>query len=93
MGWPLSCWGYGPAPAFTFIGRKNGSLTAQPQLYNGVHGWYRARIEHLFGQLWHWGLVRNISHGGPGELHQSMRFFYIAFHAILHSEVGQSPLL
>ena len=42
------------------IARKNGTLTAWQQLYNNVHGWYRACIEHLFGQLWHWHLVRNI---------------------------------
>ena len=40
-----------------FIGRKNGTLTARQPSYNDVHGWYRARIEHLFEQLWHWGLV------------------------------------
>ena len=27
----------------------------------------------IFGQLWHWGLVRNMWCGGPNELHQSMR--------------------
>ena len=32
-----------------FIGRKNGTLTARRQLYNDVHGWYRAHTEHLFG--------------------------------------------
>ena len=46
---------------------------AWEQLYNDVHGWYRARIEHLFGHLWHWGLVRNIWRGSPNELHQSVR--------------------
>ena len=53
-----------------FIRRKNGTLTARQQCYNGVHRWYRARIEQLFARLWHWGLVRNIWHGGPDELHQ-----------------------
>ena len=56
-----------------FIGRKNGTLTARQQSYYDVHGWYRAHIEHLFGQLWHWGLVRNMWRGGPTELHQSVR--------------------
>ena len=56
-----------------FIGRKNGTLTARQQCYNDVAGWYRARIEQLFAWLWHWGLVRNICHGGPNELHQSVR--------------------
>ena len=67
MDWPLSGWRYGPAPAFTFMGRKNGTLTARQQSYNDVHEWYRARIEHLFGQLWH------IWRGSPDELHQSLR--------------------
>ena len=43
-----------------FMGRKNGALSARQQCYNDVHRWYRARIERLFAQLWHWGLVRNI---------------------------------
>ena len=55
-----------------FIGTKNGTLTARQQWYNNVHEWYRACSEHLFGQLWHWGLVRNIWHGVPNELHQSV---------------------
>ena len=69
---PLSIWGYGPAPfrlgiwagpllvgdvIMPFIGRKNGTLTARQQSYNDVDGWYSARIEHLFGQFWHWGLA------------------------------------
>ena len=45
---------------------------AQQQSYNDLHGWYRAHIEHLFGQLWHWGLVKNIWRGGSEELHQSL---------------------
>ena len=46
---------------------------AQQQSYNDQHGWYGAHTEHLFGQLWHWGLVRNMWCGGPDELHQSVR--------------------
>ena len=46
-----------------FIGRKNGTLTARQHSYKDVHGWYRACIGHLFGQLWLWGLVRNIWRG------------------------------
>ena len=30
-----------------FIGRKNGNLIARLKLYNDVHCWYRAHIEHL----------------------------------------------
>ena len=36
-----------------FIGRKNGTLTADQQCYNDVHGWYRACIEEMFARLWH----------------------------------------
>ena len=74
-----------------FIGRKNGNLTAWQQLYDDVHGWYRAHIEHLLGQSWHWGLVRNMWHGGPDELHQSA--WFVALHANLPSDAGLSPSL
>ena len=41
-------------------GTSHGRMVAQPTAIFVVGGhWYRARIEHLFGQLWHWGLVRN----------------------------------
>ena len=63
--WPVSVRGYEPALAFTLL-PKNGTLTAQQQSYNDVYGWYRVRIEHLFGQLWH------IWRGSPDELHQSV---------------------
>ena len=56
-----------------FIGRKTGILTAWQQSYNDVHEWYRACIEPLFGQLWHWGLFRNIWRGSPNDLRQSVR--------------------
>ena len=64
MDQPLSSWGYGvvggPGGAYKgwiyvsvpVIGRKNGTLTVRQQSYNDV--------EHLFGQLGHWGLVRDI---------------------------------
>ena len=44
--------------ALSFIGRKN--LTEQQKEYNHVHGFYKARIEHLFLCMWQWGIVRNI---------------------------------
>ena len=37
--------------AVPFIGRNN--LTKQQQEYTDVHGYHRARIEHLFGRLLH----------------------------------------
>ena len=54
-----------------FPGR--GKLTERQQQYNDVHGWYRARVEHLFAQLWQWKVVRNIWQGGETELHETMR--------------------
>ena len=60
---PVSGWGYGPNPnllLFSLEERKNGTLTARQRSYNDVHGWCRAHMEHLFRQLWHWGLLRNI---------------------------------
>ena len=56
-----------------FMGRKNGTLTAQQKCYNELHGWYHARIQQLFACLWNWGLVRNIWCGSRDELHQSVR--------------------
>ena len=54
-----------------FPGR--GKLSERQQQYNDVHGWYRARVEHLFAQLWQWKVVRNIWQGGETELHETMR--------------------
>ena len=30
------------------------------QEYNDVHGFYRARVEHLFARLWQWRIVHNV---------------------------------
>ena len=56
-----------------FISFCHSSEEARQHSYNDVHGWYRACFEHLSGQLWHSGLVRNIWRGGPDELRQSVR--------------------
>ena len=57
--------------AWPFIGRK--TLTEQQKEYNDVHGFYRARIEHLFARMWHRGIVRNIWRGSGTELHEYVR--------------------
>ena len=57
--------------AWPFIGRK--TLTERQKEYNDVHGFYRARIEHLFARMWHWGIVRNIWRGSGTELHEYVR--------------------
>jgi hypothetical protein len=74
-----------------FIGRKNGTLMAWQPSYNDVHGWYRARMEHLFGQLWHWGLVRSMWHYGPYELHQSVRVLFLFGEFCIRRQVRRPP--
>ena len=54
--------------AWPFIGRK--ALTERQKEYNDGHGFYRARIEHLFARMWHWGIVRNMLRGSGMELHE-----------------------
>ena len=41
-----------------FISRK--VLTKREREYTNVHGYYRARVEHLFARLWHWKVIRDI---------------------------------
>ena len=57
--------------AWPFIGRK--ILTERQKRYNDVHGFYRARVGHLFARMWHWGIVRNIWRESGTELHEYMR--------------------
>ena len=57
--------------AWPFIGRK--MLTERQKEYNDVHSFYRARIEHLFARMWHWGIVRNIWRGSGTEWHEYVR--------------------
>ena len=40
------------------FGRK--SLIVQQKTYNGIHGYYRAWVEHSFACLWSWRVVRDI---------------------------------
>ena len=42
-------------------------------MYNDIHGFYRARVEHLFGRLWAWKVVRNTWTGSPHDLHATTR--------------------
>ena len=57
--------------AMPFIGRKN--LSDNQQEYNDVHGFYCARVEHLFARLWHWKIVCNVWMGSARDLHQHVR--------------------
>ena len=54
-----------------FIGRK--TLTMRQKTYNDVHGYYRARVEHLFAHLWSWRVVRDIWLGSHQDLHANTR--------------------
>ena len=54
-----------------YIGRK--TLSDDQQEYNDVHGFYRARVEHLFARLWQWRIVRNVWTGSATELHGYVR--------------------
>ena len=50
-------------------------------MYTAVHAWYRARVEHLFGVLWNFALVKNIWTGkGPNQA----RIFQWRIHTLLH---------
>ena len=54
-----------------FIGRK--TLTMRHKTYNDVHGYYRARVEHLFAHLWSCRVVRDIWPGSHQDLHANTR--------------------
>ena len=53
------------------IGRK--TLSDNQQEHNNLHGFYRARVEHLFARLWHWKTIRNVWMGSTRDLHQHVR--------------------
>ena len=57
--------------AWPFIGQQ--TLTERQKEYSSVHGFYRARIEHLFARMWHWGIVRNVWRGPGSALHEYVR--------------------
>ena len=49
------------------------TLSDNQQEYNGVHGFYCARVEHLFASLWHWRIVCGVWMGFARDLHQHVR--------------------
>ena len=63
--WLLSVWGYRP-PLSSW-----GYEQEYEQEYNDVHGFYCARVEHLFGRLWHWKIARDVWMGSARDLHQN----------------------
>ena len=58
-----------------FIGRKY--LSNQQDEYDKVHGFYRARSEHIFTRPWSYKVLRDIWMGSAQDLHSSM-------HILLH---------
>ena len=76
------CWG-------PFIGRK--TLTERQKEYNDVHGFYRARFEHLFACVWHWGIVRNIWRGSSTELHEYVRVLLHLQEFLIRRQVRYPP--
>ena len=72
-----------------FVGR--GSLTARQESYNSVHGWYRARVEHVFAHLWHWGIIRHIWNGSPDTLHQTVRILLHTTQFCLNRKLQYPP--
>ena len=75
--------------AWPFIGRK--TLTERQKEYNDVHGFYRARIEHLFARMWHWGIVRNIWRGSGTELHEYVRVLLHLQQFLIRRQVRYPP--
>ena len=52
----------------------NQILTYLMRVYNNMaHGFYRARVEHLFARLWQWRIVRNVWTRSATELHGHVR--------------------
>ena len=43
----------------SFMGRK--TPTVRQKTYDDIHGYYKARVEHLFAGLWSWGLCVTFS--------------------------------
>ena len=75
--------------AWPFIGRK--TLTERQQECNGVHGFYRARIEHLFARMWHWGIVRNTWRGSSTQLHEYVRALLHLQQFLIRRQVRYPP--
>ena len=67
----------------SFVGQPNvivpyrkpprGELTAHDSTYNQVHRMYRARVEHMFGILWHFALFKNIWLGDVATLTKRLK--------------------
>jgi hypothetical protein len=55
---------------------KNGQLSQAAVRYNTIHGFYRARVEHLFAVCWQFAMWRNVWPGkgkeGVQRLHRRL---------------------
>ena len=72
-----------------FISRK--TLIECQKEYNDVHGFYRARIEHLFARMWHWGISRNIWRGSGTDLHEYARVLLHLQQFLIRRQVWYPP--
>ena len=75
--------------AWPFIGRK--TLIELQKEYNDVHGFYRARIEHLFARMWHRGIVRNIWRRSWTKLHEYVRVLLHLQQFLIRRQVRYPP--
>ena len=74
------------------LGIRDGkTLTKRQKEYNDVHGFYRARIEHLFARMWHWGIVKNIWRGSGPELHEYVRVLLYLRQFLIRRQVRCPP--
>ena len=76
--------------AWPFIGRK--TLPERQKECNDVHGFFRARIEHLFARMSrHWGILRNIWRGSGTELHEYVRVLLHLQQFLIRRQVQYPP--
>ena len=75
--------------AVPYIGQK--TLSDDQQEYNDVHGFYRARVEHLFARLWQWRIVRNVWTCCATELHGHMPILLHLTQFCIHRQIRYQP--
>ena len=57
-----------------------------------MHGFYRARVEQLFAQLWQWKIVCNIWDGVEEELHQYVHILLHIKQFVLNRKLSINPM-
>ena len=76
--------------AIPYIGRK--TLSDDQQEYNDVHGFYRARVGHLFARLWPWRIVCNVWTHSAEELHGHVPFCSTLLSFAFTDRLGINPM-